>query len=69
MGDLSVYDRLTLPIRREQGALANAIDIRDQSPAYEASTPIRPPTGAPNVVVVLVDDMGFGASSAFGGPC
>jgi arylsulfatase A-like enzyme len=27
------------------------------------------PTGAPNVVVVLLDDMGFGASSAFGGPC
>jgi hypothetical protein len=24
---------------------------------------------APNVVVVLIDDMGFGASSAFGGPC
>lgn len=24
---------------------------------------------APNVVVVLLDDMGFGASSAFGGPC
>ena len=28
-----------------------------------------PPTGAPNVVVVLIDDMGFGASSPFGGPC
>ena len=27
------------------------------------------PAGAPNVVVVLVDDMGVGASSAFGGPC
>lgn len=34
--------------------------------------PIRPVEavpGAPNVVVVLVDDMGFGASSAYGGPC
>lgn len=31
--------------------------------------PVRPPAGAPNVVVVLVDDMGFGASSAYGGPC
>lgn len=34
--------------------------------------PIRPvaaPEGAPNVVIVLVDDMGFGASSAYGGPC
>ena len=26
------------------------------------------PTGAPNAVIVLIDDIGFGASSAFGGP-
>lgn len=32
-----------------------------------ATTP-QAPAGAPNVLVVLVDDMGFGASSAFGGP-
>jgi arylsulfatase len=31
--------------------------------------PVRPPDGAPNVVVILLDDMGFGASSAYGGPC
>ena len=30
--------------------------------------PLRPPEGAPNVVIILIDDMGFGASSAFGGP-
>jgi arylsulfatase A-like enzyme len=30
---------------------------------------LRPPDGAPNVLVVLLDDVGFGASSAFGGPC
>jgi arylsulfatase len=29
---------------------------------------MRPPKGAPNVLVVLLDDVGFGASSAFGGP-
>ncbi|WP_334173350.1 arylsulfatase [Sinomonas sp.] len=29
----------------------------------------RAPKGAPNVLVVLLDDMGFGASSVFGGPC
>ena len=28
---------------------------------------LRPPTGAPNVLVVLIDDAGFAASSAFGG--
>ena len=29
--------------------------------------PLRPPAGAPNVLIVLLDDVGFGASSAFGG--
>ena len=31
--------------------------------------PVSPPADAPHVLVVLVDDMGFGASSAYGGPC
>ena len=31
--------------------------------------PLRPPAEAPNVLIVLIDDMGFGATSAFGGPC
>lgn len=31
-------------------------------------TPIRPPQGAPNVVIVLLDDVGFGATATFGGP-
>ncbi|MGI9666202.1 MAG: sulfatase-like hydrolase/transferase [Acidimicrobiia bacterium] len=31
-------------------------------------SPLRPPSGAPNVLVVLIDDMGFGATSTFGGP-
>lgn len=30
--------------------------------------PITPPDGAPNVLLVLIDDVGFGASSPFGGP-
>src|SRR5256886_4189032 len=30
---------------------------------------VKAPNGAPNVVVVLLDDIGFGQSSAFGGPC
>ncbi|MBV6416013.1 MAG: hypothetical protein CMLOHMNK_00540 [Steroidobacteraceae bacterium] len=29
---------------------------------------VRAPAGAPNVVIVLLDDVGFGASSTFGGP-
>ena len=44
---------------------------------YDATTPdthyppikqVQPPEGAPNVLVILLDDVGFGASSAFGGP-
>ena len=31
--------------------------------------PVHAPKGAPNVVLVLLDDAGFGASSTFGGPC
>src|ERR1700750_1291835 len=36
---------------------------------YPRIRPIRPPAGAPNVLIVLIDDAGFGSSSAFGGPC
>lgn len=31
--------------------------------------PVKPPHKSPHVVVVLIDDMGFGASSPYGGPC
>ena len=46
-------------------------DLRRQGSGYEVSAdpPLRPPAGAPNVLVILLDDVGFGASSAFGGPC
>ncbi|NED94049.1 arylsulfatase [Phytoactinopolyspora alkaliphila] len=48
---------------------ATSVDARLQTPPYQPQAPLRPPQGAPNVLVVLVDDMGFGAPSAFGGPC
>jgi arylsulfatase A-like enzyme len=35
---------------------------------YPPLKPLRPPQGAPNIAIVLIDDMGFGAPSAFGGP-
>jgi len=43
-------------------------DARDPDTDYPPMTPLRPPAGASNVLVVLIDDVGFGASSAFGGP-
>ncbi|MDA0817598.1 MAG: sulfatase-like hydrolase/transferase, partial [Planctomycetota bacterium] len=44
-------------------------DARSPDASFPTIPQIRPPEGAPNVLVVLLDDVGFGASSAFGGPC
>ena len=43
------------------------------NPLATDSTPVKPtitypPAGAPNIVVVMLDDVGFGAASTFGGP-
>ena len=43
-------------------------DAKDPDTAFPPIEPLRPPEGAPNVLIVLIDDVGFGASSAFGGP-
>jgi arylsulfatase A-like enzyme len=43
-------------------------DAKDPDTSYPPIREIRPPEGAPNVLIVLIDDVGFGASSAFGGP-
>jgi arylsulfatase len=44
-----------------------ALDARKAE--FPKIQPLRPPEGAPNVVIVLIDDMGFGAPSVTGGPC
>jgi arylsulfatase A-like enzyme len=43
-------------------------DAKDPDTSFAPIELLRPPEGAPNVLVVLIDDVGFGASSAFGGP-
>ncbi|MCW4000752.1 MAG: arylsulfatase [Candidatus Bathyarchaeota archaeon] len=43
-------------------------DAKSADAKFPPIKPIRPPKGAPNIVLVLLDDVGFGASSAFGGP-
>lgn len=45
-----------------------AYDVRQPGAANPPVEPLRPPDGAPNVLLVLLDDVGFGAGSAFGGP-
>ena len=44
-------------------------DAKDPDTSFPPIEPLRPPEGAPNVLIVLLDDVGFGASSVFGGPC
>ncbi len=59
-------DRTILPIPEPKRQTYKELDARNATapPRFE----VKAPAGAPNVVVVLIDDIGFGASSAFGGP-
>jgi arylsulfatase len=59
-------DRTVLPIPEPKVAPITEIDARKAKapPRFD----VKAPAGAPNVVIVLIDDMGFGQSSAFGGP-
>ena len=62
-----IRSRTVLPIPQARIASPPALDARNaQAPTIQ---PLRAPRGAPNIVIVLIDDMGFGASSAYGGPC
>lgn len=61
-------DRFRLPIPQPVISADSPVDAR-VAVRPDPVPPLRPPTGAPNVLIVLIDDMGFGASSAFGGPC
>jgi arylsulfatase A-like enzyme len=58
---------LPIPDRAHPGLVT--YQVSDPDTAFPPIGPLRPPTGAPNVLVMLLDDVGFGASSAFGGPC
>jgi arylsulfatase len=62
-GDL---DRTLLPIPEPKVTPITELDARNAKspPRFE----VKAPQGAPNVVIVLIDDIGFGHSSAFGGP-
>jgi arylsulfatase A-like enzyme len=59
-------DRTALPIDGPPVASITELDARKATPP--ARFEVKAPDGAPNVVIVLIDDIGFGSSSAFGGP-
>ena len=59
-------DRTVLPVPEPQPPTITELDARNAKapPRFE----VKAPKGAPNVVIVLLDDIGFGQPSAFGGP-
>src|ERR1700757_727532 len=61
--------REILPIPDPKYVGLTTYDAKDPNTKYPPITRLRPPAGAPNMLVVLIDDVGFGASTAFGGPC
>ncbi len=67
MADETRREALPIPDQRYQGLVT--YDAKDPSSSFPSIPQVRPPEGAPNVLIVLLDDVGFGASSAFGGPC
>ena len=44
------------------------LDIRDSEPDWAPFEPAKAPNGAPNVLYIVLDDVGFSAMSAYGGP-
>jgi arylsulfatase A-like enzyme len=65
----SKVDRTILPIPDRQHVGLTTYDAKDPNSKFPPIESLRPPKGAPNVLIVLLDDVGFAASSAFGGPC
>ena len=59
-------DRTVLPLAEPKRPIYKELDARKAKmpPRFE----VKAPKGAPNVVIVLIDDMGFGVPSSFGGP-
>jgi arylsulfatase len=59
-------DRTSLPIQEPKRPTYSELDVRnvETPPFFE----VKAPEQAPNVVIVLIDDIGFGGPSTFGGP-
>lgn len=59
-------DRTVLPIPEPKVPDSTVFDARNATPPPRFE--VKAPAAAPNVLIVLIDDMGFGMSEAFGGP-
>jgi arylsulfatase A-like enzyme len=63
------HARTVLPIPDRAYTGEVLYDAKNPDAKFPPIQPLRPPEGAPNVLIVLIDDVGFGAASTFGGPC
>ena len=63
-GVVSAQEVLPTPPAPFKGQIG--LSAKDSKPDFPQ--PVQAPKGAPNIVLVLLDDVGFGASSTFGGP-
>jgi arylsulfatase A-like enzyme len=68
MSSRDEIQRSLLPIPESTREGVAPYDAKDPDATHPPIVSLRPPAGAPNVLIVLLDDCGFGASSAFGGP-
>jgi arylsulfatase A-like enzyme len=62
----SKLDRSILPIQPPMSEPITEMDARNVTKPEPFE--IKAPEGAPNIVIVLIDDIGFGATTTFGGP-
>ncbi|MBE2215348.1 MAG: arylsulfatase [Opitutaceae bacterium] len=60
-------DRTVLPIQFPKPAVSSELYAKDAK-GVPPRQEVKAPAGAPNVIVVLIDDLGFGATETFGGP-
>jgi len=63
-----IQTRAVLPMPDQVPTTGFKYDATDPGRGFPPIEPLRPPAGAPNVIIALIDDCGFGASTAFGGP-
>jgi hypothetical protein len=68
MADRLGARRGSLPIPDRQHLGLTTYDAKDPDTSFPPIEPLLPPPGAPNVLIVLLDDVGYGAGSVFGGP-
>jgi arylsulfatase A-like enzyme len=67
MTDSRSRDVLPIPDAAYAGPIL--YDAKNPDVSFPPIQPLRPPEGAPNCLIILIDDVGFGTASAFGGPC